>query len=85
MAFSRHILAVTVMLSLITSYAKGQDQPAKPVIEQPMLQEFLIAAGVNDMSRLISGLESGIPVDSSDASGRTALMIATREIGRAHV
>lgn len=66
-----------MMLGLATVNANGQDQTAMPVIEQSVLQEFLVAARANDTNRLIAGLESGVPVDSNDASGRTALMIAT--------
>jgi len=58
----------------------GQSQIHTPLppIEQSMLQRFLNAAGANDTDKLIAGLKSGIPVDSTDASGRTAILIATR-------
>lgn len=65
------------MLGLVTGYANGQDQTAMPVIEQSVLQVFLDAARANNTDKLIAGLKVGVPVDSADASGRTALMIAT--------
>jgi len=77
MAYSRQILAATVMLGLVTSYANGQDETAMPAIEQSVSQEFLVAARANNTEKLIAGLKSGLPVDSADTSGRTALMIAT--------
>jgi ankyrin repeat protein len=77
MVFPRLLLAVTVMLGLVTINANGQDGTAMPVIEQSVLQEFLVAARANNTDKLNVGLKAGIPVDSSDASGRTALMIAT--------
>jgi hypothetical protein len=77
MTYSRQILAATVMLGLVAINAIGQDGTAMPVIEQSELQDFLVAARANNTDKLNAGLKAGIPVDSSDASGRTALMIAT--------
>lgn len=77
MAYSRQILAATVMLGLVTSYANGQDETTMPIIEQSVLQDFLVAARANNTDKLNAGLKAGVPVDSADASGRTALMIAT--------
>lgn len=77
MAFPKLLLAVAVMLSSMAINASGQDQTGLPEIKQSMLQGFLVAAHTNDTQKLIAGLKAGIPVDSADASGRTALMIAT--------
>lgn len=78
MALSGQLFAAAVILGLAISNADGQDNTVPSTIDQPMLQGFLAAASANDMGSVIAGLESGIPVDSADASGRTALMIATR-------
>lgn len=40
-------------------------------------QDFLAAAEADDIARLQRGLEQGIPIDSRDANGRTALLLAT--------
>ena len=77
MAFRRLLLAVTVMLGSVTINASGQEQADLPETAQTVLQDFLVAARTNNTDKLIAGLKSGLPVDSSDASGRTALMIAT--------
>ncbi len=42
-----------------------------------MVMEFLEAARSNDTAGLRQGLDAGIPVDSRDDRGRTALLIAT--------
>lgn len=78
MAFNRQVLAVVVVLCLMITNGNGQDKTELPTIDKSVLQEFLTAASANDVGKLITGLKSRIPVDSADASGRTALMIATR-------
>ena len=78
-SFNRQVLVSVAVLGCITMGVSGQTQDQTPVppIEQSVLQGFLAAAGANDTDKLIAGLKSGIPVDSADASGRTALLIAT--------
>jgi ankyrin repeat protein len=77
MAFCRLLLAVTVMLGSVTINASGQEQAELSEIRHSMLQGFLAAARTNNADKLNAGLKAGVPVDSADASGRTALMIAT--------
>lgn len=77
MTLSRQVFALAVILGLATSNANGQDKIVLPAIEQSELAGFLAAARTNDKGKLTAGLKSGIPVDTADASGRTALMIAT--------
>ncbi len=48
-----------------------------PDTGQSVLQDFLAAARTNNTEELIAGLKSGVLVDSAEADGRTALMIAT--------
>ena len=77
MVFRGLLLAVTVMLGPMTIIASGQEQTELPEIGQSVQQDFLAAARANNTDKLNAGLKAGLPVDSSDASGRTALMIAT--------
>jgi len=78
-SFIRQLLGLMAVLGcMVTSaYSQTQNQTTVPPIEQSAVQGFLAAAGANDTDKLIAGLKSGIPVDSADASGRTALLIAT--------
>lgn len=78
MVFRRLLLAVTVLLGSVTINASGQEQAELPETAQTELQDFLAAARTNNTDKLVVGLKSGVPVDSTDTSGRTALMIATR-------
>lgn len=78
-SFNRQLLVLVAVLGCMVTNANSQtqNQTAVPPIEQSVIQGFLTAAGANDTDKLIAGLKSGIPVDSADASGRTALLIAT--------
>lgn len=74
----KQLLAVLVLLCVGAITANSQNQTVMPKIEKSVLKEFLVAAGSNDTNTLVAGLKAGVPVDSTDASGRTALLIATR-------
>ncbi len=78
--FNRLLLALLAVPGcLIVSVSSQTQKPASlSRIDQPMIQQFLNAAGANDTEQLLAGLKTGVPVDSADASGRTALLIATR-------
>ncbi len=54
-------------------YAKAPIQVSK----QSMIEEFLAAARANDVKKLSQAIERGVPVDSKDESGKTALLVAT--------
>ena len=50
---------------------------AQQTVEQVMIKDLFAAAKANDVAGLKQALAKGLPVDSRDASGRTALLIAT--------
>ncbi len=78
--FVKQVLGLLAVFCCMVASASSQTQspPSVSTVEQQAIQEFLAAAGANDTDNLVSGLNSGVPVDSADASGRTALLIATR-------
>ena len=52
--------------------------PVAPATErQVMAEQFLAAARTNDVATLKASIADGVPVDSVDENGRTALLIAT--------
>ena len=53
------------------------DSDKQSDVNQVTVNEFLTAASVDDVERLTDGLNSGVPIDSIDSRGRTALLIAT--------
>ena len=77
MSLIRLLLAVALVLGSVTINASGQKRHDLPDAGQSVLQEFLAAASADNTEKLIAGLKSGVPVDSADADGSTALMIAT--------
>ena len=66
-----------VMLLLPAAPVTSQVLAAQQGGDQEMVQDFLAAARANDVAKLAEGLDKGLPVDSRDESGRTALLIAT--------
>ena len=64
------------LLSLpLPLYAADSDKQSD--MDQEIVDEFLTAASVDDVERLNDGLKTGVPIDSVDRRGRTALLIAT--------
>ncbi len=69
-------LAVTVALLLSVStnqLALGEET----IVTQDALKAFFLAAKTNDVEALERELGGGLPLDSRDSRGRTALLIAT--------
>ncbi len=52
-------------------------QSASPAVTEPDVQTILAAAGANKVQSVRDELSRGVPVDSRDAEGRTALLVAT--------
>ena len=57
---------------LLNSQSSAQQRPA----EDSRIMSFFLAAQSNDTGGILQGLDQGVPVDSRDANGRTALLIA---------
>ncbi len=55
----------------------GVSANAQKKVQQSMINDFLAAADRNDVAALKQSLAEGVPVDTTDARGRTALLIAT--------
>lgn len=72
LAFSSILWAVGAVLPL---YAADSDKQSN--MNQAAVDEFLTAASVDDVEGLTDGLKTGVPIDSIDSNGRTALLIAT--------
>ena len=58
---------------LLNSQSSAQQRPA----EDSRIMSFFLAVQSNDTGGILQGLDQGVPVDSRDANGRTALLIAT--------
>lgn len=64
------------LLSLqLPVYAADPDKQS--TMNQAAVDVFLTAASVDDVERLTDGWKAGVPIDSIDSKGRTALLIAT--------
>lgn len=75
----RKLMAVALALCLQPSFATPDFQvfAQDKVTKSSMIDKFLAAARSNDIEALKHGLNHGVPVDSRDKRGRTALLIAT--------
>lgn len=79
MTFGKSIFVVALgaILQLPAAHINSPAQAAQPAEGQTMIDELLAAAQANDVDKLSHGLDQGVPVDSRDGKGRTALLIAT--------
>lgn len=66
-----------LQLCLLIALICSQSYAEQPAGLEPKVSEFLEAARKNDTEGLRGALESGVPVDSRDEKGRTALLVAT--------
>lgn len=79
-ASNKNVLAAilgAVMLYLPATQFNSYAYVQKPAWKQSIIDEFLAASKANDVRKLLHGIDMGIPVDSTDKGGRTALLIAT--------
>ena len=77
-AVDRVVIAALVALFILPAHLGGRPTHAgETEVEQSMTLSFLDAAKSNDISALKLGLDQGVPVDTRDGQGRTALLLAT--------
>jgi ankyrin repeat protein len=70
------ILAIALLVGLAASLTTGA-QTREIAMKDDIVESFLAAAKTNDTERLKRALDAGVPVDSANTNGATALLIAT--------
>ena len=71
------IVVLDLLCGLLIILLGAQTSVSQQAIGNFRVMDFLQAAQSDDLDGLRQGLDQGIPVDSRDATGRTALLIAT--------
>ena len=75
--FFRRVVLLSLAATLVWPVLPGPAPGQAGTIDQAMIQAFLAAAQANDTDALDRSLAQGVPVDSRDGQGRTALLLAT--------